>query len=244
MNVVIRILAWVLALAVVSLPLAAVLNGWMTPERWPVRQLDISAEYQRVAQEQIANAVSRHVGLGYFDTSPSAIHAALAALPWVQHVEVRKHWPDLVEILLIEHHARALWGQDQLLSERGVLFRAPITPDLQALPRLAGPDDRTAEVWAFYQGARAQLQDSGLEPIGARLSQRGSWSLQLQDGASIEIGRTADPQARLARLVRALPMVLAGEQRTLERIDLRYTTGFAVLWAASVATAPAEGAAG
>lgn len=244
MNVVIRILAWVLALAVVSLPLAAVLNGWMTPQRWPLRQLDISAEYQRVAQEQIANAVSRHVGLGYFDTSPSAIHAALAALPWVQHVEVRKHWPDLVEIVLIEHHARARWGQDQLLSERGVLFRAPITPDLQALPHLAGPDDRTAEVWAFYRSARAQLQGSGLEPIGARLSQRGSWSLQLQHGASIEIGRTPDPQARLARLVRVLPTVLAGEARTLERIDLRYTTGFAVLWADAAAPATADEAAG
>lgn len=244
MSTVVRLLAWLLALAVVSLPLAALLNGWMTPERWPLRHLDVTAEYQRVSENQIASAIADHVGLGYFDTSPIELRAAVAALPWVQHVEVRKRWPDRVEVLLVEHHARARWGQDQLLSEQGALFSAPVTPDLQALPQLAGPDDRTAEVLAFYEGAKQQLHDSGLEPVGARLSQRGSWSLQLLGGASIEIGRNANPQERLARLVRALPQVLAGEQRALTRIDLRYTTGFAVLWAAPAAEAAADGTAG
>jgi cell division protein FtsQ len=43
------------------------------------------------------------------------------------------------------------------------------------------------------------------------------------------IGR-ADPEPRLRRLVRVLPQLLAGEARGFERIDLRYTNGFAVRW--------------
>ena len=43
------------------------------------------------------------------------------------------------------------------------------------------------------------------------------------------VGR-ADPAPRLQRLVRYLPTLLAGEARAFDRIDLRYTNGFAVRW--------------
>jgi cell division protein FtsQ len=75
--------------------------------------------------------------------------------------------------------------------------------------------------------------------LGVRLSARGSWSLALSNGARIVVGR-AEPEPRLERLVSVLPQLLSGEPRPFERIDLRYTNGFAVRWV----EAPAEGEAG
>ena len=42
MNAVLRIFVWLLALSVVTLPVVAVLNGWVGAERWPLAQTTIS----------------------------------------------------------------------------------------------------------------------------------------------------------------------------------------------------------
>ena len=243
MSVLIRIVAWVLALAVVTLPVVAVLNGWMAPDRWPIRHLQVTAEYQRVSVEQIRTTVAAHMGRGYFDTDPTAVRTALAGLPWVEHVEVRKRWPDRIEVTLVEHRARAHWGEDRLLSDHGVLFVTPGASDVQGLPRLSGPDDRVDEVIAFFESAQQQLAATGLSLEGARLTPRGSWSLHLKGGARIVVGRSAAPEARIARLVRVLPQLLEGERRPFERIDLRYTNGFAIAWGEPGAGEAAPGAA-
>lgn len=238
-----RVLAWVLALGVVMAPLVAVLNGWMAPQRWPIRHLQVTAEYQRVSAEEVRATVARHLGQGYFDTDPGIVRSALAALPWVRHAEVRKRWPDRLEVLLVEHRARAHWGEDRLLSDEGIVFAVPGAAELQGLPFLAGPDERMDEVLDLHERARRLLSGAGLMLEGTRLSRRGSWTLSLRGGARIVAGRQADPEARLARLVRVLPKVLTGERRAMRSIDLRYPDGFAVAWVQEMPESPAPGAA-
>ena len=53
MSGLIRVFAWLLALGLAALPVVAVLNGWMAPDRWPIRHLQVTAEYQRVSAEQV-----------------------------------------------------------------------------------------------------------------------------------------------------------------------------------------------
>ena len=36
------------------------------------------------------------------------------ALPWVERADVRKQWPDTLEVQLQEHEPFAFWGQDRL----------------------------------------------------------------------------------------------------------------------------------
>lgn len=114
MSAMTRMLAWLLALIVVTLPVVAVLTGQLAPERWPIRQLAVTAEYQRIDEEQIREVVAAHLGRGYFDTDPGLIRSALAQLPWAERVEVRKRWPDRIEVTLVEHQAVARWGDARI----------------------------------------------------------------------------------------------------------------------------------
>jgi cell division protein FtsQ len=230
MNAAIRLIAWTLAILVAALPVVAVLNGWIAADHWPIQRLRLTAEYERVSAEQVRGAVAPQLGRGFFATDLAQVREAVAALPWVQQVEVRKRWPDLIEIGLREHRAFARWGADRLLSDQGQLFTASGHESLQGLPQLEGPDARVADVVALHAQAQQILTGSGLAVEGVRLSARGSWTLTLRDGARIVIGR-ADPAPRLQRLVRVLPQLQARETRPFERIDLRYTNGFAVRWA-------------
>ena len=228
MNAVLRILAWTLAVALVAAPVVAVLQGWIAGDRWPMRTLAVQGEFRQVDEQAVRAAVMPLVGSGFFAVDLDDVRRAVAALPWVERVEVRKRWPDRLEVTLHEHTPVARWGEGRMLSEDGALFAAP--PGAGAgLPLFEGPEARAGELMAVHGIARPLFLPLGLRVDTVRLSARGSWSLVLDDGTRIEAGR-GDPQARLARFARMLPQLRVDPARRIDRADLRYTNGFAIVW--------------
>jgi cell division protein FtsQ len=230
MNALLRILAWTLAVGLVVAPVFAVLNGWMGAERWPMRRLAVSGEFRQVSDARVRREVLPYVQRGFFAVDLEALRARLGSLPWVKSVEVRKRWPDRLEVRIVEYRPLARWGAQRMLSENGELFPAPKGAGAR-LPLFEGPDARAAEMIAFHAHARPLFLGSGLQVSAVQLSARGSWSLRLSDGTEVQVGRS-DSQRRLERFSRLLPRLVADEPRKLERADLRYTNGFALVWGA------------
>jgi len=228
MNAVLRIFVWLLALSVVALPVVAVLNGWVGAERWPLAKLRVHGEFKRVPAEQLQAIVLPYARSGFFAVKLQDAQDAIERLPWVESARVRKQWPDVLEISLVEHKPFARWGGDRLLSEQGKLFRTPKKLADLTLPQLDGPDSKTAEVVDLYNEARAMFAPSGLDVSRMAMDARGSWSLQLSNGTEVVIGRD-DARSRLQRYVRVLPQ-LSGQAAPIERADLRYTNGFTLSW--------------
>lgn len=232
-----RPLLWLLAVALVALPVVAVVEGWMGGEHWPLRTLRVQGELQRVDRARLQAAVLPHAQRGFFAVDLGDVQQAVDALPWVEHAEVRKHWPDVLEVRIVEHRPFARWGQDRLLSEHGRLFPAGTLRVPAGLPLLDGPETRVAEVVALYNQARDQLANAG-GVLGVALDRRGSWSIALRDGTRVVLGRN-DPGARLARFAPMLPQLATQNPlRRLVRADLRYTNGFALTWAKADASSP------
>ena len=97
------------------------------------------------------------------------------------------------------------------------------------LPQLDGPDSKTAEVVELYNASRALFAPVGMDVRELAMDARGSWSLGLDNGVQVIVGRD-DARSRLARFARVLPQ-LTRTQVPLVRADLRYTNGFALEWA-------------
>ena len=229
MNATLRLVAWLLAIALVALPLVAVVNGWIGAERWPLTRLRVHGQFERVDPALVRSVVLPHATRGFFAVRLQDAQDAIERLPWVERAEVRKRWPDVLEVTVVEHRPFARWGQDRLLSDQGRLF--PIPRDLAqvALPRLGGPDSQVRDVVALYNEARLLFAPLGLQVQGLAMDRRGSWSLILDSGTYVVVGR-ADARPRLARFARLLPQLLASNPQPLQRADLRYTNGFALTW--------------
>ena len=58
-RVVLKVIAWSIALTLVALPVVGVLNGWFAADRWPVRYLKVDAEFNHVSAEQIRAEIGR-----------------------------------------------------------------------------------------------------------------------------------------------------------------------------------------
>ena len=230
MNALLRIAAWTLAIALVVAPVFAVLNGWIGGTRWPMRHLVVTGEFRQVSDLRVRSVVLPRVQRGFFAVDLGGLRRELAALPWVKSVEVRKRWPDRLEVTIVEYRPLARWGGERMLSENGELFPVPRGANLgRRLPLFVGPDARADEMIAFHSQARPLFLGSGLQVSEVRLSARGSWSLLLSDGTAVEVGRS-DMQHRLERFSRLLPRLGREQTRRLARADLRYTNGFALVW--------------
>lgn len=225
-----RIVTWVFALAVVALPVVAVVNGWIGSERWPLRTLRVTDGLQRVDADKLRQTLLPYAGKGYFAVRLADAQAAVARLPWVEHVEVRKHWPDVLEVRVIEHRPFARWGDGRLLSEQGRLFPSEGIDVPEGLPMLAGPDTRIGDVVALYNESRELFASGGFGVHSLALDTRGSWLLRLSNGTDVVIGNQ-EARLRLKRFARMLPKLLAQNTLPLQRADLRYTNGFALVWA-------------
>ena len=63
----------------------------------------MQGELQRVDEAQLRATVLPYVQRGFFAVQPDKIQAAVTALPWVERAEVRKHWPDVLEVRTVSY---------------------------------------------------------------------------------------------------------------------------------------------
>ncbi len=224
-----RLVCWALALAVVAVPLVGLFAGWFAGDHWPVRSLRIDGQFRHVSAEEVRDRVTPLLAKGFFATDLQAVQQHVAALPWVARVEVRKHWPDEVRIRVLERNVVARWNRTELLARDGTVFAAPGVEHLVALPHLGGPPGSGPQVLAFYRQAHRRFEAIGLDVTAVALSRRGSWRLQLGNGGIVTVGKVT-PQARLARFVAGLDVLLDHRDQVFLSADLRYSNGFAMRW--------------
>jgi len=222
--------------AVVGLGYALVVAVLMLPV-FPLRELVVVTPLRQVTPTQVEYAVLDSVAGNFFTVNLERVRASFEKLPWVRRAMVRRHWPDGLEVELEEQVAVAHWkqgesGEMKLVNTQGELFAAA---SREALPRLAGPPGRVADVLARYQEYSRLASPLGKKLLGASLSSREAWSLRLDNGTEggllVELGREqsrAPLSLRLSRFVNVYKETAARLNAPMAMADLRYPNGFAV----------------
>ncbi len=221
------------ALAATALVYAGV-HAFVHSARFPLRELAVRGELQHLTREQIEHAGRVSSGGTFFSVDLDAVRSAFEALPWVRKAEVRRLWPDRLQVALEEHVALARWGADaqanRLVNVQGEVFVGEL-PDAVQLPLFSGPARSAQEVTRRYSAFRQALAPLALEPRQVLLSPRYAWQLRLSNGLTLELGRDQLKEPvleRLSRFVAFYPQTLGGLKRRLDYVDLRYPNGFAL----------------
>ena len=183
-----------------------------------------------------ANVTPQLAG-NFFTIDLGAARRAFETVPWVRQAVVRREFPNRLRVQLEEHHAVALWGGEgdsRLLGDRGEVFEANVGDvEQDDLPRLAGPDDQGAQVLAMYTAVKPLFEPLDLALQQLTLTPRGNWQVEVDNGASIELGRgtTAEIAARTQRFIVTVTQVASRYGRTPQALvsaDLRYGEGYAL----------------
>jgi len=228
LNAAASLLAGVAAAILLFLALQLLLRSPL----FPLREITVLGRLAHTGREDVERAARHGVSGNFFATDLAAVREALEDLPWVRRVQVRRVWPDRLEVALEEHTALARWGDAGLVNTHGERFAAQ---SAEKLPVFAGPAGAEGEVARRYRRFTELLAPLGGAPERVIQTQRLAWQLRLAGGLNLELGRDSADQPverRLARFVAAYPQTLARIQRRphLESwtVDLRYPNGFAL----------------
>lgn len=191
---------------------------------FPLREVRMSAASQHVTSEQIEAIVRGEIEGNFFTVNLPRVRAAFERLPWVRKVDLRRQWPDRLEVVLEEHVPLARWGVDALVNTHGEVFTAAYDGKLLSF---VGARESLKEITIQYEFFRRNLASVGLMPVQIQVSPRRAWQLRADNGLTIELGRE-DIEPRLERFVGAYQRTIGRLQRRIEHVDLRYSNGFAV----------------
>lgn len=226
---------------------AAVLAGgsaaWSAMQRAPVfdlRTIRIDGDLVRTNAASIRALAAPKVAGNFFALDMAQARAAFEAVPWVRRAHVSRIWPNGLNVTIEEHRVAAYWDggeqDDRLVNEYGEVFEANLGEvEDETLPMLHGPEGSSRRMLATHQRLLPVLA-----PLKARidkltLSRRGSWSVALDSGAVLQLGRgneAGDPREmieRTARFVRTVGEVSARfGDAALQHADLRHVNGYAL----------------
>ena len=192
---------------------------------FPLRKIDVNGYLDHVNREQVKLIVQQEMKGNFFTLDIKKIRGSFEKLPWVRTVNVRRRWPDRLEVTLDEHHALARWGSIGLVNTRGEVFQAASNSDL---PEFIGPTQESAkDIAEHYMLFKATLAPLKQEPVQVVLSPRRSWQVRLKSGLNLELGRE-EVTLRLAKFASVFDRSVARLPATVNYVDLRYPNGFAV----------------
>ena len=214
-------LGWALMLWFVSRPL------------FPLSEVVVLSPLAHVTEEQLEYAARTAIDGNFFTVDLASMKAAFEKLPWVRKAEVRRRWPDALELRLEEHEAVAYWtvsesGEARLVNRQGEVFVAASNADM---PQFDGPQGSAGWLLARHAEFSDMLQPLGVRLVGLALSAREAWQLQLDNGMTIVLGREQDKSPlmdRLRRFIAVWPRVHEQIDIDIKTADLRYASGFAL----------------
>lgn len=220
---------WMLTMPAALVVLAAAVwlfGGWQDPERWPIRWLEVEGHLERTTSAQVRAAVAGEARRGFFVVNVERARAEVQALPWVATAAVSRQWPDALTIEVVEHQPVARWNDHALVSRTGEVFDVAGTTGMQGLVQLVGPEARRADVFETWRALGGALTAAGIGIDTVALDARGAWTLVLDSGWELLLGREEIDQ-RLDRFLAVHERLSRVPE--LRRIDLRYPNGLAIV---------------
>jgi cell division protein FtsQ len=222
-----------LFLTILALGLVAGFLWLRSTDAFAVKRITATG-VERVTETQIAAVTAGAIGKNLLRVPCGEVEKALEALPYVESAQVRRGFPNTLEIELKEYRPVARlqddWGAVWLISDNGKVLggtQAAFFPDLP----LVVPDTAVAvkagqQVPAGVAGVLPLAALVASEEVGARLpglakitvSAAGCAALVLEGGSELRLGDPQGLEAKLSIAVELLQQCLA-QGRLIEYVD-------------------------
>ncbi|MFT5274160.1 MAG: cell division protein FtsQ [Saprospiraceae bacterium] len=232
----IRVLIGITTLAIVGLTTGLLVDRLYQPTGFQLKKVALSGNPQHVDEALLKEAVVKALAGNYFSIDMAAIQQAMDEFVWVDEVSIRRRWPDTLMIDVTEHKPIARWGEDKLLTTKGKLAELPLVKTVW-LPTLSGQADQHDYIYGQYQAWASAFSNQGLRLVSVKLSAQHLWTLQVEVLGKMRrapfemILLEANSSAQLDSFLKSIRQSLIEHPRGIERVDLRYSSGFSIKWA-------------
>jgi cell division protein FtsQ len=228
-----RLSAMLLLLGVLGLGYSAV--AWIAAHPvFAIKGVRFQGDTGRMKPAVVKASIVQQMQGTFFTANLNELKRLAEGMPWVRRVQVSRAWPNEIVLTIEEHRPFARFNDDQLINTFGEVFTVNLAEISQqqarGLPRFSGPVAAGTLMRSRFDELLVWLQPLGSTVRNLSLSDRLGWTVTLENGLVLELGRDVTPQAvqeRLLGLTITWPQLL---QRVgvPTRVDLRYSDGYAI----------------
>ena len=226
---------WLLLLTVIIAAAGWQLRSWLQAmDDLTLQRVQVEGRFENLHREQVRDLLGDYAGRNFFDIDVAAIKHDLERQPWIHEASVRRQWPDSLVVKIYEQTPVARWGEKGLINaDAEVFYPQGEGPQhgFEALPRLDGASNSEHELLARLRNMTEVLGPLGLKVVSMGLDARRAWSVRLDNGLELLLGREQAMQ-RVQRFLTFYPSLLAQRVADVEAVDLRYPNGFVLRWSA------------
>ena len=194
----------------------------------PIHSIQLVGSFEYLDQREVEADLQAYLGQGFFSLDIHQLQQTLKDKSWTEVVSVRRIWPDQIRVAVREKQPLARWDGDHLLSASARVYLAD-TNDFAHLPLVYAANHEPA--WALQQFRRLQTRFEAVDErlVSLRVDSRGAFEIELINGLQIKLGRD-DIDRKIDRLANIYLQQILPRREQIDRLDLRYSNGFAVAW--------------
>jgi cell division protein FtsQ len=205
-----------------------IFNHFELSRYFPIKTVRIYGA-NRVDHQEVQELIKPLVQRGYFTVQVDYIRDSLLQIPWVSGINVRRQWPDSIDVTIVEKNALARWNDTNLLSDAGELFSPKQETYPADLPHFIGPAGQQIVMLKYFEDMNRLLAPLHVKISYLELTPYLTWKLALDNGIMLQIGHK-DILTRLDHFVKVYPKIVRDRAKDVDYIDLRYSNGVAVRW--------------
>lgn len=223
-NLALRILP-VMILAIVLFQL---FNKTKNSAFFPIKNVQVYGA-QHVDRDEIQSLILPSLDKGFFNVDVDYIRDRLQQSSWVANIFVRRHWPDRVEVAIIEKQVIAKWNNTSLLSTSGDIFEPPKETYPKNIPEFIAPEGLQMQMLEYYRAINRILVPLHAKISYLELTPYATWKVRMNNGILLQAGNR-QLLAQLNHFVKVYPKIIGTREHDVEYVDLRYSNGIAVRW--------------
>ncbi|NQY04255.1 MAG: FtsQ-type POTRA domain-containing protein [Halieaceae bacterium] len=205
----------------------AAVQAWLTLDAIPVEQISVKGSLEHTQREAVESLVQPALVGGFLSADLATMQQQLESLPWIYSANVRRRWPNALEIHVVEQLPIAHWGEAGFLNHEAQVFQSPDAQRWEGLPTLRGPEGSARHLVARYQRLEELLAPIGREVVTLIQDPRGQLDAELDNGIHLLLGNDEFVE-RVQRFVALYQRELRARDESVARVDLRYASGVAV----------------
>lgn len=195
-------------------------------DHWVIDQVNVRGDMIVWNAQDLEKQVAWVIGNGFYSADLNAVYDALINIPLIEDVQVRKRWPNYIEITVSEDIPMAVWNGSHLIGANGELMAIPEHLNVDYLTAVSGSSEYLASSIKKFRTIQQAMDIKDIKIEQLTVSNTGSLSMKLSNHWQVQIGRIELEQRalRLKKLIAGLP------SNDISAVDLRYGKGAAIDW--------------
>ena len=194
----------------------------------PVTSIAVGGELNNIDRTKLESLLTSLVNQRFFEMDIDTLALKIEQIPWVSAVQIRKQWPNQVEVLVSERLPVARWGSVGLVDSDGEVFSSDgARSEFSALPVLNGIGKTDPVVIEKFKKIRPIFAEKNIVIERLSHSNTSNWSMKVAGGPEMVFGRQQF-EKRLERFFVLWNNFTAEQRNNISAMDFRYSNGVAV----------------